>query len=197
MSAERLDVQPATLPDLGEIFKHLPDIATKRLVLRPLSMQDARAVFTYAADPQVSRYTLWESPMRIAETQAYLASVLESYRRGEPDNWAITLSGTCIGTIGLYNLDANNRSAEVHYALAADQAGKGYMSEALTAVVSFAMKTLKLNRIGASCMLGNVASERVMQKAGMKFEGVRRQAAFKNGFFHDLKQYAIVDGDIP
>lgn len=199
MSAETITSQVASVPSLEPIFSNLPILTTERLTLRPLEMNDAAAIFNYAADPQVSRFTLWDSPATIAQTRTFLTAVLENYRRGIPEDWAITRTTdpSCIGTIGLYNIDTENRSAEVHYALAADCAGKGYMTEALSAVITFATRTLKLNRIEACCMVGNTGSERVLQKAGMKFEGIRRSAALKNGLFSDLKQYALVNGDIP
>ncbi len=66
------------------------------------------------------------------------------------------------------------------------------MTEAVRAVIAFGFRTLQLNRIEARCEIKNIASARVMEKAGMKFEGILRQHAFYKGAFRNFKMYSIL-----
>jgi ribosomal-protein-alanine N-acetyltransferase len=69
---------------------------------------------------------------------------------------------------------------------------KGLATEAVKVLLNYAYKELTLNRIEATCYIENIGSERVMQKVGMTYEGVLREATFAKGKFHDLKVYSIL-----
>jgi ribosomal-protein-alanine N-acetyltransferase len=69
------------------------------------------------------------------------------------------------------------------------------MTEAVNRVIEFGFNKMRLNRIAAKCMLSNTASERVMQKCGMKHEGIMRGGLFAKGKFVDLKMYSILKKD--
>lgn len=179
------------------IFRDLPVLETDRLILRKLSMDDAADIYSYASDPEMSRYTVWSSHTSIEDARCYLHYVLENYEKGLADNWGIVYksSGRLIGTIGFFAVDREDFRAEIHYAISRAYSGKGLMSEAVRKVLSFGFGKLQLNRIQAHCMIANIGSERVMQKAGMTFEGIERESIFVKGEFHDLKRYAILQKD--
>jgi [ribosomal protein S5]-alanine N-acetyltransferase len=92
-------------------------------------------------------------------------------------------------------LNRQDRGGGIGYFLARQHWGKGHATEAVFAVLRFGFGALALNRIEARCMPENTASERVMQKVGMKFEGLLRQAMFKDEGFHDVKLYARIAED--
>ena len=52
-----------------------------------------------------------------------------------------------------------------------------------------------LNRVEATCKLPNTASERVMVKCGLTYEGIMKQKLFAKGVYHDLKLYGITKDD--
>jgi ribosomal-protein-alanine N-acetyltransferase len=69
------------------------------------------------------------------------------------------------------------------------------MTEVIRTIISYGFERMKLVRIEASCLPSNLGSARVMEKAGMTFEGIIRQSIFVKGKHEDLKLYSIVVDD--
>ena len=69
------------------------------------------------------------------------------------------------------------------------------MSEVIGRVIEFGFVTLNLIRIEARCLPENIGSSRVMEKTGMKYEGLLRKHIWAKNDFHDLKQYSIIKDD--
>lgn len=181
----------------GFIFGHLPSLATPRLILRPMEMRDAPDIYLYSKDPQVAEHVLWEPHESIHQTRSYIRYVHRQYRNGEPSSFCIEekASGRVIGTIGFMWLHPENRSCEVGYSLSRAYWNRGYMTEALRAVIDFGFRRLKVNRIEAQHETDNPASGRVMEKAGMRREGVLRSRLFNKTRFVDVALYAILRAD--
>ena len=180
-----------------EVFGHLPTLLTHRLILRPARMSDAEDLYEYSRDPQVARHVLWDAHTSIHQTRAYLRYLLRQYRNAAPSSFVIALrdSGKVIGTIGFMWVQQDNRSAEVGYSLSRQYWNRGYMSEALRAIVEFGFSKLLLNRIEAQHEIDNPASGRVMLHAGMRREGTLRQRLYNKGRYVDVELYAILRSD--
>ena len=180
-------------------MKHLGTklLETDRLILRPMRMQDARDMFAYAQDPEVSRHVLWEAHRNIGQSRQVLRAAIRQYRQGLPASYAITLrkSGRMIGTIGFMWVNLDHKSAEVGYSLSRDYWNQGIMTEALRKIVEFSFEELKLNRLEAQHEISNPASGRVMAHVGMMYEGVMRQRLKNKGRFVDVACYAILRSD--
>ena len=178
-------------------FSSLPELKTDRLILRPLRMSDARDMYAYAQDPEVSRHVLWSAHTSIFQTRTFLRSAIRQYRRGEPGSFAIVLkaSGRMIGTVGFMWIDREYKSAEVGYSLSREYWNQGVMTEALRRVVDFGFQEMRLNRIEAQHETDNPASGRVMAHVGMRQEGILRQRLKNKGKFVDVALYAILRGD--
>lgn len=179
---------------LDAIFRNLPTLETDRLLLRQLRASDARAMFDYASDPEVTRYLLWEPHATLEDSQAFIEYTLEHYRNGVPSSWGIILkeSDILVGTIGFDNLSNRHNSCEVGYALARSQWNQGIATEALKGVIAFGFATLMLHRIEARCDTANIASTRVLEKSDMKFEGILRGEVFSNGEYRDMRRHGII-----
>lgn len=175
-----------------------PTLETERLILRKLKISDDKDIFEYAKDPEVSRYVTWEPHKSIEDARAFINWNLERYNKGEIGEWAIELkeTGRVIGSIGFVELDRINFCGTVGYALSRKYWGKGIMTEAVRRIICFAFEEMGLNRVEAVHIPENEASGRVMQKAGMMYEGLLRQRMFAKGRFWDLKQYAIIKDDV-
>ena len=160
-------------------------------------MSDARDLFAYAQDPQVSRHVLWDTHESLSDSRQFLRGAIRQYRRGQPGSFAITLrdSGRMIGTIGYMWINVEYKSAEVGYSLSRDYWNKGIMTEALRRVIAFGFEELRLNRIEAQHEVDNPASGRVMAHAGMRYEGTLRQRIKNKGRFVDVALYAILRED--
>lgn len=172
-------------------------IQTPRLVLRKVTMEDRDAIFAWARDPDVTQYGSWDAHCTLHDTETFLEACLKQYEREGLGPWGIELSGTgeIIGTCGFGYVDRVDRRGGMGYFLGKRYWGQGLATEAARAVLRFGFGPMALNRIEARCMTANVASERVMQKVGMRFEGVLRQDMYKAGAFHDVKLYARLAGD--
>ena len=164
---------------------------------RKLREEDEEDIFRYASDPEVSRYTTWYSPRSREEARTFLQNMLDRYERQEVAPWGMVDKRThrVIGTIGFNHWDVRNARAEVGFALARPYWNQGYMSEALRSVVAFGFRQMGLVRIEARCHPDNAASARVMEKAGMIFEGILRRHVYIKGEHQDVKMYAIVRDD--
>src|SRR4029450_1906143 len=161
----------------------VPQLETPRLVLRALAPSDADDVFAYAANPDIAQYTLWSAHTTIEDSPQFIAWI----RGGSLACWAIVqpATGQVIGTSFLHSHHAQHQRAEIAFNLAKATWGRGYATEAAQAVIRAGFTHYSLNRIEGACMLGNVASARVMEKVGMRFEGILRQYVFAKNAFHD------------
>ncbi len=105
--------------------------------------------------------------------------------------------GNLVGTAGLRDIDREHGQAELGFWFAVDCWGRGYATEAAQALIQFGFETLKLNRIYAHHMLRNPASGRVLEKVGMKKEGVLRERVRKWGVFEDVAILAVLQKEWP
>lgn len=148
-------------------------IVTDRLVLRKPRPSDDQFVHEFASDPDVTRYVNWPRHSRLSETVARRKEALRKWETGEDFSWRIVLrtSEEPIGTIGC-RLDGH--AVEFGYVFGKAHWGHGYATEASKAVLEWAKHLEGIYRILASCDTENVASARVLEKAGLSLEGTLR-----------------------
>jgi ribosomal-protein-alanine N-acetyltransferase len=185
--------------EVREVLADLPTLETERLILRKMAPNDAEAVFAYASDPEVSRYTLWETHRSIEDSRAFLKLITAKYENGGEPDWGITYRGDgyLVGACGLVNWEAEHARAEIGFVLSRRYWGRGFMPEAVRAMFRFGFERMNLNRIEARCIAENAASARVMEKAGMAYEGTLRQREYIKGAYRDIKLYAILKEGFP
>ena len=194
----------AALPDNPDsfmsppaFFRRLPVLETADLVLRRPLRKDAKDIFRYASDDQVARFVLWEPHRSLAETRLFVRELRRRLRSGYPSSWVVTLRGTgeVIGTIGFVWYSTENRSAELGYSFARQYWNRGYATQSLKAVIDIVFRSLPLNRLEAQHDVRNPASGRVMQKSGLRQEGILRGRVLNKGEFADVALYAILRSD--
>jgi [ribosomal protein S5]-alanine N-acetyltransferase len=172
----------------------LPIITTERLVLRWISEDDSESLYEIFSDPQVMRY--WSTvPLSNREAAAELQrEIAEGNESEKMFKWGLALrdSNTLIGTTTLFNLNLDNGRAELGYAMARAYWGKGYMNEALTALVSYAFETMRLRRLEADVDPRNAASIRTLEKLGFQREGFLRERWHVNGEVQDAIFYGLL-----
>lgn len=103
--------------------------------------------------------------------------------------------GHIVGTCGFVNWSLDHARAELGYAIHREYWGQGLVPEAVRAMISFGFEKIGLNRIEARCIAENTASARVMEKAGMSYEGTLRQREFIKGAYRNIKLYAILESE--
>jgi len=146
---------------------------TSRLILRPIALSDARAIFDrYAQDPDVTRFLTWRPHTRIEQTEAYVSRCIAA-----PSSRTYVLLARDEGTlVGAFDLRHSERCRMGYgYVLARAFWGQGLMTEALVEVTRWALSQPGIWRIGDVCDVENLASVRVMEKAGLTREGVARR----------------------
>jgi RimJ/RimL family protein N-acetyltransferase len=141
-----------------------------------------------AGDREVASTTrLIPHPYDLSMAVQWLESLPAQHERDELRNFAITLKagGELIGSISLI-LNQVDRHAELGYWVGRPYWNHGYATEASAVVVAHAFEKLHLHRVYAHYMSRNPASGRVMQKIGMRQEGIMRDHRFKWGKYEDL-----------
>jgi ribosomal-protein-alanine N-acetyltransferase len=183
-----------TVAEVREVLTDLPALETDRLILRKMTLNDVEAVFAYASDPEVSCYTLWETHRSIEDSRAFLKLTTQKYENGGEPDWGIVYKGNgcLVGVCGLVNWEAEHARAEIGFVLSREYWGHGFMPEAVRAMFRFGFERMNLNRIEARCIAENAASARVMEKAGMAYEGTLCQREYIKGAYRDIKLYAIL-----
>lgn len=175
------------------------EIETARLRLRRYVIEDANEIFReWANDENVVKYLMWERHKSVAQTKTFLFETIASYEKDDKYIWGIVLkeSGELIGSIASDILNERSRNASVGYCLGERFWNCGYMSEALRAVLDYMFYDVNVNRIEAFHSINNIASGKVMQKAGMIKEGHLRQAYITGGGeYQDSDLYALVKED--
>lgn len=164
-----------------------PVITTERLVLRELRPSDAERVFAMRSDPLVMHYVNRPLAQSMEDAHALIDRISASVAAGDAVQWAITERGddTFVGLIGFWRLVKEHYYGELGYTLARDHWGKGYISEAIGAVLDFGFNTAGLHRVEAITRPQNTASVRVLEKNGFVQEGHIKEGIFWNGAFHD------------
>ena len=173
-------------------------IETHRLVLRPFTIDDADDMFSnWASDPEVTRFLTWPPHSSADVTRMVLNSWVSRYGDGGYFQWAIEWkeTGTVIGSIAVVKLEEAIESAEIGYCLGRKFWGRGIMPEALRAVMDYLFDTVGLNRITAGHDVNNPKSGRVMEKAGMRKEGVLRASGINNQGIRDVAVWAALRED--
>lgn len=170
-------------------------IETERLILRPFVMADATAMYeNWASDPEVTKYVTWPPHSSVEVTRMLLWEWTDGYERPDRYNWGIVLkeNGTLIGNISVVHLDEYVEACEIGYCMGKPWWGGGIMTEALKAVVDYLFENVGFNRICARHDPRNIGSGRVMQKAGMTYEGTLRQIYRNNTGICDAAYYSIL-----
>lgn len=171
-------------------------LATDRIVLRQFKPGDAERIFrNWASDPLVAEHLTWRPHTDVSVSQTVLELWISGYASHDFYQWGIELNGDLIGSIGCKEINRDLNSIDVGYALGRDYWGHGYMTEALTAVINYLFAE-GYNRVWATQDIDNPASGRVLEKAGMKFEGVVRDGGIDGlGRLSDVNQWAILRRD--
>jgi RimJ/RimL family protein N-acetyltransferase len=175
-------------------------LQTERLILRPLTPDDAAAVAKGAGSREIADTTTSiPHPYSEEQARAWIAARTSQSSAGKEVVFAVVTNEDAqfIGAVGLRGIDAEHSQAELGFWLGVQFWGRGYATEAARRVVSYAFEDLKLNRVYAHHMVRNPASGRVLEKLGMKREGLLRQRVRKWGVFEDVVLRAILRDDRP
>lgn len=173
----------------NEILHKHETIICQDIVLRKYLESDIPALHALMSDSETLRYLDWP-----ADTYTYQDAhdAIYNYFWASPGKWAIALAtgGDTIGSIDL-SLERLHDRAGFGYVLSREHWGKGYMAQALAALIRLAFEQLEVNKIESMCYVGNEKSGRVMEKCGMIHEGTKREHRLIRGQYMDAIMYGI------
>lgn len=179
--------------------KGTKELATDRLILRRFTIDDVQEMYdNWASDPEVTKYLTWPPHASADVTNMLLSDWVSRYDSPDYYNWAIVLTetGSVIGNISVVRLHEDLEAATIGYCMSRKYWGRGIMPEVLGEVIAFLFDEVGLNRIDAQHDTNNPKSGRVMLKAGMKFEGIRRQGGRNNQGIIDLACYSVLKDEV-
>jgi [ribosomal protein S5]-alanine N-acetyltransferase len=165
--------------------------AVDGLILRPWRPADLDALVRYANNRNVwiNLKDRFPHPYTEADGRAWIAHC--EARTGKPISFAVDWQREAIGGIGIEPLDDVYRlTASIGYWLGEPFWGRGFMSHAAQAMTAYAFATFDLHRLQAAVFGWNIASARVLEKAGYTFEGRMRRSIIKDGRIADTLLYA-------
>lgn len=173
-------------------------LETERLYAREFAPMDAESVFNWAGNEENCRYLPFGPESREwAEgfVRLRLKQQIEEPRRSYELAVCLNETDECIGAVRLA-LDGEGRQGELGYIVDMKHWGFGYACEIAGAMLRFAFMGLDLHRVSARCVCANEASCRVLEKLGMRLEGVSKRSARKevrgNEVWRDEAHYAML-----
>ena len=169
-------------------------ITTERLILRKPQPSDEVAQFAMHSDPEVMRY-FSEPPWTDASRAArQIAEDSAAFEKEEFFRFAVELkaTGEYLGSCSLFSEHRQNRRAEIGYALGRPYWGRGYMHEALAALLEFAFVERDLNRLEADIDPHNAASASALERQGFNKEGFLPERWIVGGQVSDSALYGLL-----
>jgi RimJ/RimL family protein N-acetyltransferase len=193
--ASRAGRTTALPPVVSDVTGPTFPLVTDRLRLRPFSVDDLDAVYRLESRADVMRYLNWE-PRTLDESRASLERRLTMTAIDE-ERGALRLavllkdSEELIGDLSLWLRSREHRQGEIGFMFHPAHQGRGYATEAATAVLGIGFETFGLHRISGSCDARNMASARLMERLGMRLEGTLRETEYVKGAWCDELIYAM------
>ncbi len=174
-----------------------PILHTQRLLLREITIRDADAIQGFLDDADVSRSLLSIShPFSRESAVRWIVNLHASYEAGGIIGWGVfrRQSHAFMGAITLHPNERDN-IAEIGYWLGKPYWGCGYATEAVKEVLRYAFEERLLDKVHALHFGSNPASGRVLEKAGMTYEGTRREHFLKWRRREDAVLYGVLARD--
>jgi RimJ/RimL family protein N-acetyltransferase len=168
-----------------------------KFVLRKWQMSDAKSLAANANNIRIwnNLRDYFPYPYSKDDGELFIRMVLINSKASCTD-MAISVDGKAVGGVSIVlQTDVERMSAEIGYWLGEKYWGKGIMTEAVRQMVAYAFDKFPLRKIYAPVFDFNIASQRVLQKAGFEREAILRQAAVKNGNMVDLHYYSFIKTD--
>jgi RimJ/RimL family protein N-acetyltransferase len=168
---------------------------TARLDLREFAEGDWRDLYAIESDPDVARYQTFE-PRTAADARAAVQEAIDAAHARPRCTYDLAVlehaTDRVVGRSGLHITNPAIGEAIIWYTLHRSRWGRGYIPEAMRALVGFGFSDLQLHRVWADCDPSNRASIRVLEKLGMRREGHLRESSRLKGEWVDSLIYAVL-----
>lgn len=174
-------------------------LCTKRLLLKEMTLDDVDDIHRLHCTEEVERFNTIGIPRHKGDTIEVMLSAVEDRESAERTQYAWTVwfaeGSEFAGEAGMSLSGDRFRQGEIHYSLLPVYWEQGYATEIVKRLISFGFKELQLHRVHAGVCTENQRSIRVLEKAGMRREGLHRKILPIRGEWKDNFHYAIVEDD--
>lgn len=160
-------------------------------VLRPCSPDDADTAFERIQRNR-SHLRRWLPGMAAVQSPEEERERLQGLREAGEDPFFIWHKGDLVGGVTIHT-PTRNRSAEIGYWLSADSQGRGLMTRACAAAVTYAFRQRKLHRVVIRAAVDNLRSRAVPERLGFVLEGTERESTRLEDGYHDMAVYSMLD----
>lgn len=155
---------------------------------------DVEAVQMFASDPVVCRFTGW-GPNTLEDTRTFIADAVQC--RSDRFDLAVVRGAEVIGSASVWTTSPEHRVGELGYTIRRDCWGRGYATDVARLLLDLGFDRLGLERLAATCDPANAASVRVLEKAGLRREGLLRGLLFVRGRRRDRVMFGCLASDVP
>jgi ribosomal-protein-alanine N-acetyltransferase len=179
-------------------MREQPILESDRLLLRPFILADAPRIQSLAQKREIADTTISiPHPYSLSQAREWIARHPAEFIAGKTVHFVIECKEIqqIIGAIGLRDIEIDHRQGELGYWVGVEFWGRGYASEAARTAIAYGFEVLHLHRIYAYHMARNPSSGRVLQKLGMRQEGLLRDRVRKWDRFEDVCLYAILEAE--
>ncbi|MCK8061571.1 MULTISPECIES: GNAT family N-acetyltransferase [unclassified Fusibacter] len=173
----------------------LPVLGTQRLVLRAFRPDDVLDFYEIGCDTHVTRHITLDTFKSLEDAGDFVTKVTTNYQDEKGYYfWAIEerSSNKLIGTASFVQWSFRHRWAELGFMVNKNYWNRGITTEAMNSVIRYCFDDLGFNKVIGRAFQRNEASNHVLQKLGMTFEGIQRQHMIKDGEFVDLNCYSLL-----
>ena len=174
-------------------FDHL---TTERLIIRRFTQADAETFAAYRSNQAVARYQSWDAPISLEQAREFI-DYLQGNHPDTPGDWfqfaiAEKRAQAHIGDLALLSDADDPRLATVGFTLSPSAQGRGYGTEALSALLDYLFLQRHKHRVRADCDTRNIASARLLERVGMRREAHHVRSSFFKGEWADEYVYAVL-----
>jgi RimJ/RimL family protein N-acetyltransferase len=177
------------------------EILGERLCLRPLNFSDSERLVSLinASANDLREFMPWmKGKVTRKDEDEFLLRAAQEMNLNQAFHFGVMLKShkELIGVIGTHPIDWLNESASIGYWIATEFSGKGYATEATVLILEGLFMEVKLHRVAVSAAVDNVASNRVIEKIGFRFEGVQKLAGkVAPSRWKDLNTFALLNDE--
>lgn len=172
-----------------DTLNKFPTLKSKLVRLRQLRHKDMQTMSQLVTE-QVVRYLVHVPyPYEIEDARRFINKSRRNFQLKKEQTFAIEFVGNLVGVISLQKIDRVNKNAQISYWIGKSYWNLGIATESINLLIRYAFCVLRLHKVYANVLNSNRASIRVLEKNGLKKEGVLKQSLYKDDKFHDVLLY--------
>jgi len=161
-------------------FETFPVLKTHRVTLRALNLEDAETLLALRSSEEINKFVITKRMQNLEEAKDFIQTCNALYKKEKRIFWVLINQVEILGTIVLHRISLARKYAEIGYKLKTEKQQKGFMSEAMTAVLNFGIEQLNLKIIEAYTHKNNLRSIALLKKHHFVFQVHRKDPSFEH-----------------